>query len=85
MTPKQFEKDKIYYTWTRKGEIRLFKVTRVLGSKKTGKRLFVEASFNGKPVERYEIRTYKDGDEYVIADNRYSTLITADEYKGAKI
>ncbi|MBO5743452.1 MAG: hypothetical protein J6R68_04135 [Clostridia bacterium] len=76
-----FEKGKTYCTWTRAGELRLFKATNVLRRKSTGERVFVVGSFNGKVEQRYEIRRAKDGTEYIIPDSRYSLVVTAEEYK----
>lgn len=81
---KQFEIGKTYYSMTRQGKVRLFKVTNILRRKSTGERVFVVASYDGKPEERYVIRTLSNGDEIVDIDKRFCTVITADEFRGFK-
>ena len=77
-TSKQFEVGKIYYTTTRKGDLRVFNVTKVFKRKSTSERVLVEGSFDGKPIQKYEIKHTNSGCEYILADSRYATVIAAD-------
>ena len=81
---KQFEAGKTYYSITRTtGKIRLFKVTKVLARKSTGERVFVEGSYDGKAVEKYEIHKTNNC-EWIDVDKRLCLVVTADEWKGGK-
>lgn len=84
MKDKQFEIGKNYFSMTRSGKVRLFKVTNVLRRKSTGERVFVVASYDGEPEKRYAIRTLKDGSEIVQMDDRFCTVIDTTEHKGFK-
>lgn len=76
---KQFEKGKTYFSMTRSGNIRFFKVSQILRSKSTGKRVFVVGSYDEKPEARYEIHN-TNGNEWIIVDNRFATVIDATEW-----
>lgn len=72
-----FKTGKTYYTTTKAGELRLFKVTNVLRRKSTGERVYVVGSFDGKAEQRFEIKKTNNGAEYIIVDSRYCTVICA--------
>lgn len=82
MKNKQFEIGKTYFSCTRSGKVRLFKVTNILRRKSTGERVFVVASYNGEPEKRYPIRTTNDGYESVQFDDRFCTVVDTTEHKG---
>lgn len=71
----QFRKGHVYFSETRQGKIRKFEVLKVMASKESGKRLYVIAKYDGKPEQRYDIKAAYDGSEYVIADQRFCTVI----------
>lgn len=79
---KQFETGKTYYSMTRSGNVRLFKVTNILRRKSTGERVYVVGSYDGKPECRYEIRRSNYGDEWIHVDARFCTVIDASEWRG---
>lgn len=76
-----FKVGKTYYSETRSGTVRPFKVTNVLRRKSTGERVYVVGSYDGKPESRYEIRN-PGVDETIIVDNRFVTVIDTHLYKG---
>ena len=84
MKNKQFEIGKTYYSETRSGKVRLFKVTNILRRKSTGERVFVVASYDSEPEKRYAIRTGNNGYEFVQFDDRFCTVIDTTEHKGFK-
>ena len=84
MKNKQFEIGKVYFSMTRNGKVRLFKVTNVLRRKSTGERVCVVASYDGEPEKRYAIRTNNDGYEWIQFDDRFCTVIDTTEHKGFK-
>lgn len=84
MKNKQFEIGKTYFSMTRSGKVRTFKVTNILCRKSTGVRVFVVASYDGKPEKRYDIKTLSNGYEVVQFDDRFCTVIDTTEYKGSK-
>ena len=84
MKNKQFEVGKTYYSETRSGKVRLFKVTNILRRKSTGERVFVVASYDGEPEKRYAIKTLSNGYEVVQFDNRFCTVIDTTEFTGWK-
>ena len=81
MKTRLFQKGKRYYATTRSGEVRLFDVTNVLRRKSTKERVFVVGKFDGNCEQRYEIRHTNNGEEYIIVDNRYATVVDTTEYK----
>lgn len=81
MKSKQFEIGKTYFSMTRGGKVRLFKVTNILRRKSTGERVFAVASYDGESEKRYAIKTLKDGSEVVEFDDRFCTVIDTTEYK----
>lgn len=78
MNDNLFKNGKRYYTTTRKGEMRIFETVMVYKRKSTGERVVVEGSFDGKAVQRFEIKRASNGSEYIIVDERYCTVISAD-------
>lgn len=84
MKSKQFEIGKTYFSMTRSGKVRTFRVQNILRRKSTGERVFVVASYDGEPAKRYAIKTLKDGSEVVDFDDRFCTVITTTEFKGWK-
>jgi hypothetical protein len=84
MKNKEFEIGKTYYSQTRAGKIRLFKVSNVLRRKSTKERVFVVGSYDGKPEQRYEIRRTSNGVEFIIVDTRFCTVIDTTEFTGWK-
>ena len=83
MKNAQFEIGKTYFSCTRSGTVRLFKVTNILKRKSTGERVFVAASYDGGAEQRYEIRTLSNGQEIVDIDKRFCTIIDTTEYAKA--
>jgi hypothetical protein len=78
-----FEVGKTYYSMTRSGTVRLFKVTNVLKRKSTGERVYVVGSYDDKPERRYEIK--KPGqDEFIYVDDRFATVIDTHLYKSRR-
>lgn len=84
MKSKQFEIGKTYFSMTRSGKVRLFKVSNVLSRKSTGERVFVVASYDGESAKRYAIRTLSSGYEVIQFDDRFCTVIDTTEYKRCK-
>ena len=80
MKNKQFEIGKTYFSMTRSGKVRTFKVTNILRRKSTGERVFVVASYE----KRYAIKTLSNGYEVVQFDDRFCTVIDTTEHKGFK-
>lgn len=74
-----FEKGHTYFSETRSGKIKSFVVTGIFVSKKTGEHVAVMAKYDGKDERRYDIRRSHEGTEYVIADERYCTVIDTTE------
>ena len=84
MKNKQFKIGKTYFSMTRSGKVRTFKVTNILRRKSTGERVFVVASYDGEPEKRYAIKTLSNGYEVVQFDDRFCTVIDTTEHKGFK-
>ena len=82
MKNKQFEIGKTYFSMTRSGKVRTFKVTNILRRKSTGERVFVVASYEKKKKKRYAIKTLSNGYEVVQFDDRFCTVIDTTEHKG---
>jgi len=76
---KVFRKGHIYFSQTREGRIRTFKVSGIAVGKDTGKRLYVIADYDGKPEQRYDIKVSRNGGEYVMVDQRFCTVIDTTE------
>lgn len=74
-----FEKGHTYFSQTRSGKIKTFIVTGLFISKKTGECVAVKAKYDGKDERRYEVRHSYEGMAYVIADERYCTVIDTTE------
>lgn len=84
MKNKQFEIGKTYYSMTRSGKARTFKVKDILRRKSTGERVFAVASYDGEPEKRYAITTLSNGYEIIKFDDRYCTNIDTTEFAGWK-
>jgi hypothetical protein len=84
MKTNQFEIGKTYFSMTRSGKVRTFKVTNILRRKSTGERVFVVASYDGEPERRYPIKTLKNGEEVVQFDDRFATVIDTTVFTGFK-
>jgi hypothetical protein len=84
MKNKQFEIGKVYFSMTRSGKVRTFKVTNILRRKSTKERVFVVAIYDGEPEKRFPIKTLSDGSEIVQFDDRFCTVIDTTEHKGFK-
>lgn len=84
MKNKQFEIGKTYFSATKSGKVKTFKVTNILRRKSTDERVFVVASYDGEPEKRYPIRTLSSGYEVVQFDDRFCTVIDTTEHKGWK-
>ena len=82
MKNKQFEIGKTYFSMTRNGNVRLFKVKNILRRKSTGERVFVVANYDGESEKRYPIRTLSNGYEIIQFDDRFCTVIDTTEHKG---
>lgn len=75
----QFQKGHIYFSETRSGKIKKFEVFKVLVRTSTKERVAVVAKYDGKTEQRYDIKKSPSGVEYVIADDRYCTVIDTTE------
>lgn len=84
MKAKQFEKGKTYFSMTRNGNVRFFKVTDILRRKSTGERVFVVGSYDEKSERRYEIHN-TNGNEWIYVDNRLATVVDATEWTPKRI
>lgn len=84
MKTNQFEIGKTYYSMTRSGKVRTFKVKDVLRRKSTGERVFVVASYDGEAERRFLIKTLKNGEEIVQFDDRFATVIDTTVFAGFK-
>lgn len=73
-----FEVGKTYYSQTRGGRVKPFKVTDVLRRKSTGERVFVVGSYDGKVEQRYRIHN-AGSDEWIDVDSRYCTVVDTHE------
>ena len=82
MKTMQFEKGKTYFSMTRSGKVRTFKVNDIIRRKSTGERVLVVASYDGEPEKRYAIKTLSSGYEVVQFDDRFCTVIDTTEFKG---
>lgn len=84
MKTNQFEIGKTYFSMTRSGKVRTFKVRDILRRKSTGERVFVVASYDGEAERRFPIKTLKNGEEIVQFDDRFATVIDTTVFTGFK-
>lgn len=72
----KFRKGHTYFSETRKDMTRKYiTVTKILVDAETKERRYVVGSYDGRPERRYAIRHHSNGQETIIVDDRYVTVV----------